>query len=238
MEKDPYKVLGVSFGADEETLTKAYRKLAKKYHPDLNPNDTAAAEKMSEINDAYEKIKNGGIGDTSDSKKENTEEYSEDRRGADEIPLIDIAESLMVSEKYSEALNILSNIKVKDARWYYISAVCHSQLGEAILALQHIELAVRAEPSDIRYRTAMDTLKSGGRIYRGKAKKRLPSLCRINPIFTLCFACMACNMLTNIFYCLFFKPYKDIDEPPEVAPLAQYENADDTYERLSDHDKI
>ena len=59
MYQDPYKVLGLSPGASDEEVTKAYRKLAKKYHPDLNPNDKEAAKKMSEINAAYEQIKNG-----------------------------------------------------------------------------------------------------------------------------------------------------------------------------------
>ena len=59
MITDPYKVLGVSPDASEEEITKAYRKLAKKYHPDLNPGDKAAAEKMSEINAAYDMIKSG-----------------------------------------------------------------------------------------------------------------------------------------------------------------------------------
>lgn len=59
MVQDPYKVLGLSYGASEEEVTKAYRKLAKKYHPDLNPNDPSAAQKMSEINAAYEQIKSG-----------------------------------------------------------------------------------------------------------------------------------------------------------------------------------
>lgn len=57
--QDPYKVLGVPYGASEEEVTKAYRRLAKKYHPDLNPNDPTAAQKMSEINAAYEQIKSG-----------------------------------------------------------------------------------------------------------------------------------------------------------------------------------
>lgn len=57
--RDPYEVLGVPRGASEEEVTKAYRQLAKKYHPDLNPGDEEAAKKMSEVNDAYDRIKRG-----------------------------------------------------------------------------------------------------------------------------------------------------------------------------------
>ena len=55
---DPYKVLGVAPGASQEEIKKAYRKKAKEYHPDLHPNDPEAAQKMNEINEAYELLQN------------------------------------------------------------------------------------------------------------------------------------------------------------------------------------
>lgn len=58
-ETDPYRVLGLSPGASKDEVTKAYRKLAKKYHPDLNPGDESAAKKMAEVNAAYDSIMNG-----------------------------------------------------------------------------------------------------------------------------------------------------------------------------------
>ena len=57
--RDPYEVLGLSPGASDEEVKKAYRALAKKYHPDLNPGDKVAEEKMKEINAAYDRIKAG-----------------------------------------------------------------------------------------------------------------------------------------------------------------------------------
>ena len=51
---DPYKVLEISPGASEEEIKRAHRTLAKKYHPDLNPGNAYAAEKMNEINAAYD----------------------------------------------------------------------------------------------------------------------------------------------------------------------------------------
>ncbi|MBO4300855.1 MAG: DnaJ domain-containing protein [Desulfovibrio sp.] len=55
--KDYYKLLGVDRGAAAADISKAYKKLARKYHPDLNPGDKVAEEKFKEINEAYEVLK-------------------------------------------------------------------------------------------------------------------------------------------------------------------------------------
>ncbi|HVV35363.1 MAG TPA: molecular chaperone DnaJ [Acidimicrobiales bacterium] len=70
LEKDFYKVLGVSDTATEKEITRAYRKLAKQYHPDANPGDTAAETRFKEISEAYDVI-----GDA-----EHRKEYDEFRR--------------------------------------------------------------------------------------------------------------------------------------------------------------
>lgn len=62
---DPYKILGLSPSATEEEITKAYRKLAKRYHPDLNPGDKIAEQKMRQINAAFEQIKTQKTGGAS-----------------------------------------------------------------------------------------------------------------------------------------------------------------------------
>ncbi|MGI9608600.1 MAG: DnaJ C-terminal domain-containing protein [Acidimicrobiales bacterium] len=56
LEKDYYKVLGVDSGASAKDLSKAYRSLARKYHPDTNPGDAKAEEKFKEISAAYEVV--------------------------------------------------------------------------------------------------------------------------------------------------------------------------------------
>jgi molecular chaperone DnaJ len=53
-EKDYYKVLGVAEAASQKDVTKAYRKLARQYHPDTNPNNAAAEERFKEISSAYD----------------------------------------------------------------------------------------------------------------------------------------------------------------------------------------
>ena len=53
-EKDYYKVLGVDKKASQEDIKKAYRKLARQYHPDRNPGDAAAEERFKEVQHAYE----------------------------------------------------------------------------------------------------------------------------------------------------------------------------------------
>ena len=53
-KRDYYEVLGISKGASEEEIKKAYKKLARKYHPDMNPGDKEAEEKFKEINEANE----------------------------------------------------------------------------------------------------------------------------------------------------------------------------------------
>ncbi len=74
--ENPYKILGIKDNASLEECTAAYKKLAKKYHPDLNPDDYIATEAMKQINAAYDTIKNGSNtvnGETQNNYNKQTE---------------------------------------------------------------------------------------------------------------------------------------------------------------------
>lgn len=79
MVTDPYSVLGISKDASKEEIKKAYRQKAKEYHPDLHPNDEKAAEKMNEINEAYDMLSNPDKYQESKQPKSGHENYSQGR---------------------------------------------------------------------------------------------------------------------------------------------------------------
>ena len=77
---DYYKILGVDKNASQDDIKKAFRKLARKYHPDLNPNDPSAKDKFQEINEANEVL-------SDPEKRKKYDEYGENwkrrrRRGS------------------------------------------------------------------------------------------------------------------------------------------------------------
>ena len=148
MYQDPYKVLGVSPDASDEEIKKAYRDLAKKYHPDMNPGDASAAEKMNEINDAYDRIKNGdvnppayGAGGTAYQSYGASDPFgwgawtgysdpfgaygqSQQQYRPNERSEYTAAKSYIRNGMYREAINALSGVPLqeRDGKWYYLHA--------------------------------------------------------------------------------------------------------------------
>ena len=190
MIDDPYKVLGVSPDASDEEIKRAYRRLAKEYHPDRNPGDEAAAKKMQQINAAYEQIKNpekaqpnaGGYGyDPFGGSYQRT--YSNESQGD---AYQRSAYNYIRYRRYREALNVLQNCKERDARWYYLSALANNGLGNQVTALVHIRRAVSMDPDNLTYQQVLSQIEYGGTAYRQQAGSYRGFTTGGNPCANLC----------------------------------------------------
>ena len=206
MMEDPYKVLGVSPDASDDEIKRAYRKLAKKYHPDLNPGDQEAARKMQEVNQAYERIKNpektyqsgqngyggyydpfgGAYGQQTHSGTQSGDQYQ------------NAAYQYIRFHRFREALNALDNCKERNARWYYLSALANNGLGNQVTALEHIRKAVSMEPGNMEYLQTLEAIENGGAAYRRQAGNSRGFRMGGNPFMNLCLCYLA-----QLFCCRF-----------------------------------
>jgi molecular chaperone DnaJ len=167
MIDDPYQVLGVSPDASDDEIKQAYRRLAKKYHPDLNPGDEKAAKEMQRVNAAYEQIKNP-------EKANPAGGYGYNPYGGYQQPTGDqyqrSAYQYIRYGRYEEALNVLNSTGEKNARWYYLSALANNGLGNQVTALEHIRRAVSMEPDNMEYLRTLEAIQQGGTVYRQQAE--------------------------------------------------------------------
>ncbi|MCD7871713.1 MAG: DnaJ domain-containing protein [Clostridiales bacterium] len=156
---NPYKVLGVPNGASVEECTKAYKKLAKKYHPDLNPDDKSAAKKMAEINSAFDQIKNGNAGAKGFSGFSGRYNSRQSRASAPDY-YTSIAQFIN-NRQFQQALNLLEQIDDRTAQWYYLSAVANYGYGRKEIAVSHIQQACAMEPDNYTYSAAYSRIRNG-----------------------------------------------------------------------------
>lgn len=172
---DPYKVLGVSPGATDEEIKKAYRTLSKKYHPDLNPGDEKAAQKMRDINAAYDMIQKG---ETSSSSSYNSygntynwNPYSSYQsyyaKQETERTELRAAVNFIRNGMYKEALNVLSTVPYaeRDGKWYYLHAGANMYAGNRVQAMEDARKACDIDPSNEEYRRLLNQLQNGGNFY-------------------------------------------------------------------------
>ena len=217
--RDPYEVLGVSKDATEEEITKAYRKLAKKYHPDLNPDNREAPKMLAEVNAAYDEIKAGNYDyyQTQQQSQPNSSSatyqnpygysygpftfydftgfYQRQQNAYNGFTDYDNVRLYIQNGQYSTALKILAGIQYRNAEWYYLSAYANYMLNNRVTALEHAQQACRLEPDNISYQNLMDTIRSGRTAYQNRRRTyRSPS-----SVNRICISYFLLNLLCSIF---------------------------------------
>ena len=155
---DPYRVLGLEPNATDEEVKRAYRQLAKKYHPDMNPGDAYAAQKMNEINAAYDQIKNPTKQQTS-YRSGNYDPFADwfrqtgSQSEANAPDTIRRAMAFLRMGDYMSALSLLNTMPSAErtAQWYYLAAICNTNLGNRVLGFEQISRACQMDPGNMDY---------------------------------------------------------------------------------------
>lgn len=165
---NPYEVLGLKNGASEEEVKRAYKNLAKKYHPDIAGNGPAEEKKMQEINAAYDAIINKKESYSSNNQNNYYSYYnSYSRETKEESDRIRAAKTYINARHFSQALNVLSSIPLseRDGNWYYLSSIAKYYSGDSNGAFSDISIAMQKEPNNYQYASFFDRMRDGRRSY-------------------------------------------------------------------------
>lgn len=202
---DPYQVLGLSSNATEEEVKKAYKTLAKKYHPDVAGNDPSAAKKMQEINAAYDAIINhksyGTEGSSSHSSYSGWYSgYNRDNTGEEESNEMKAAAAYINARHFKEALNVLSSVRSADrnAKWYYYSSVAKYYSGDTSGAVNDISEAIKREPDNYQYQNFFDRLRTGKTFYTERQSEYRPS----SSFLSCCIPMILLNLFCPGYICI------------------------------------
>ena len=196
---DPYQTLGVSENASDEEIKKAYRDLARKYHPDNyhdNPLADLAQEKMKEINAAYEEInrrRSGGSRASGSSYGGYQQQYGQ-YQGRSSSSVLQQVRIAIQSGDLSRAEALLANYSDHNAEWNFLrGAVCYRR-GWMDEAKRYYQTACQMEPGNPEYRQALEFMEKGTQsAYRPGGQQFGTDVCTGNPCLPLCCAYMLCN---------------------------------------------
>ena len=179
---DPYQILGVSENASDEEIKKAYRELARKYHPDNyhdNPLADLAQEKMKEINAAYEQItkerasgkRGSGSGGASYGASgyggyggyQGYGGYGGSQSYSGQSSVLQQARIAINTGNISRAEALLANYSDHNAEWNFLKgAVCYRR-GWLDEALRYYRTACQMDPGNLEYQRALDYMENGPR---------------------------------------------------------------------------
>ena len=222
MAKDPYSVLGVSPDASDEEIKKAYRDLTKRYHPDLNPGDPRAAERMNEINAAYDAIKNGTAQQSYGQSAYGQQGYGyndpfgfgfggfgfngwngQQYQQRTERSEYTAARNYIRNGMYKEALTALSGVSVpeRDGRWFFLNATANMYAGNKIAALESAKRAVEADPGNEEYRQLLEQLQRGGDFYDSYSTRYFNGISPDKLCLAVCLANACIGFPCNIRFC-------------------------------------
>ena len=164
---DSYKVLGVSPYASDYEISKAYKNLAKKYHPDNytdNPLAELATEKMQEINKAYDEIKrirreNGYNNSSSYYQSGDYAGYNSSYSGSSSQGNVKYNDVRMMIRqgRIADADQILSGVPahMRDAEWHFLKGTVLYRKGWTEQAYENFKRACEMEPNNSEYREAL-----------------------------------------------------------------------------------
>lgn len=194
MINDPYSVLGVTPSATDDEVKKAYRKLAKQYHPDIHPDPAFAEKKMAEINAAYDQVLNQRQGKTeSGYGGYNYGGYNYGGAQQGSTPEYTAVRHYLHYRRYREAFNVLNRIQDRNAEWYFLSAYAHAGIGNRAQALEFARRAVELEPQNGEYQQLLQQLQYSGAAYESYGRGFSMPTGGVNPIcLGLCLAKLCC----------------------------------------------
>jgi len=167
---DPYKILGVAPNATEDEVKKAYRELARKYHPDNyhdNPLSDLASEKMKEINEAYDAITKGTPAGGGYAGASYGGAAYAGAQGTGYAPSGEYAavRAAINSGNLDYAEELLNAAASENAEWNFLMGSVYFRRGWLSEALGHFQRAVAMEPNNPEYRMALAQMQSGGAGY-------------------------------------------------------------------------
>lgn len=156
---DPYKILGVNEATSDDDVKRAYRDLAKKYHPDnyLNsPLADKASEKMKQINEAYDLIMDKRRGKATSSNNG----YS--NQSGQSNPIYSQIRTAINTGNIRTAEEMLNRISVRDGEWHFLMGSVYYRKGWFDEARNEYRNACSLAPNNLEYRNALNMLEMNG----------------------------------------------------------------------------